>query len=115
MVKIFHLPNGITGVVDERPSTGKVVVQIGVRRGSVDEADHEAGLTMLAMEASAGGTKTRSREQIADDVETRGGSFGVSTARTASEARSASLYLRVLYRKSNSERYRCRWASETCR
>ncbi|MBI1214979.1 MAG: hypothetical protein GC185_04065 [Alphaproteobacteria bacterium] len=81
MTKVFRLPNGVTGVCEERPQSGKVSMQIHVKLGSGDEAADENGLTNLMQEACFGGTATRSRTEIAQGIEDKGGSVGSSTGR----------------------------------
>jgi len=81
MAKIFKLPNGVTCVSEERPQTGKVSMQIHIKSGSLHESAEENGLTFLAQESCNGGTATRSREQIAEDIESKGGSLSTSTSR----------------------------------
>lgn len=72
----LKLANGVTCVCETRPKSGKVTMLIGIRSGSAYEPGHESGLTHLMQEATWGGTHTRSRDQIAEDIESRGGSFG---------------------------------------
>ncbi|MEZ0224487.1 MAG: M16 family metallopeptidase [Alphaproteobacteria bacterium] len=81
MVKTFTLPNGVTCVCEERPQTGKVTMQVVFDKGSGHEAPDENGLTNLTQEACFGGSMTRSREKLAADVESTGGSTGSETTR----------------------------------
>src|ERR1035437_5077135 len=83
MAKIFQLPNGVTCVSEERPQTGKVSMQIHIKSGSANESAEDNGLTFLMQESSNGGTMTRSRDQIAEAVESRGGKISTVTDRTA--------------------------------
>ncbi len=82
MVKTFRLSNGVTCVCEERPKSGKVSMQIHIKSGSVNESAEENGLTFLMQASCLGGTTTRSREQIAEGVESKGGELGSSTDRT---------------------------------
>jgi predicted Zn-dependent peptidase len=75
MIKTFRLPNGVTCVTEDRPNSGKVSMQISFKSGSGDEAAAENGLTYLMQAATNGGTATLSREQLADAVESKGGSI----------------------------------------
>jgi predicted Zn-dependent peptidase len=72
MAKALSLPNGVRIVTEQRPGTGTVAMQIYLRSGGADEAPDESGLTNLMQEASQTGTTTRTRNQIADDAETKG-------------------------------------------
>ncbi len=83
MTKTFRLPNGITCVIEERPQSGKVSMQIRIKSGSADETAEENGLTFLMQESCNGGTKTRSREQLADAVESKGGYISTVTGLTS--------------------------------
>jgi predicted Zn-dependent peptidase len=76
MIKTFRLPNGVTGVTEDRPNSGKVSMQITFKSGSADESAAENGLTSLMRAAMNASTTTRSRLQLADAVESKGGSIG---------------------------------------
>src|SRR3954471_5452925 len=75
-VKTLQLSNGINCAIEERPGSGKVSMQIHIKNGSANEKPEENGLTFLAFQATQGGTATRTREQIAEEVESKGGSIG---------------------------------------
>ncbi|MFN3826057.1 MAG: M16 family metallopeptidase [Micavibrio sp.] len=81
MTKVFHLKNGITCVCEPRPQSGKVSMIVNIKSGSLHEGLDEAGLTNLTQEAAWGGTTSRSMEQIFEDIESRGGTFGSDTTR----------------------------------
>ncbi|TAL38753.1 MAG: insulinase family protein [Alphaproteobacteria bacterium] len=81
MVKTFTLPNGITCVCEERPQTGRVAMQVFIDKGAGHETPEENGLTNLMQESCFGGTSKRSREQIAEEVESKGGGVGSETSR----------------------------------
>ncbi len=83
MVKTFRLPNGVTVVCEERPQSGKVSMQINFKAGSANETIEDNGLTFLMQEACNGGTKTRSRAQLSEDVESKGGTISTVTRRLA--------------------------------
>ena len=91
MVNTFVLPNGITCVCEERPQSGKVAMQVVFDKGSGHEAADENGLTNLMQESCFGGTKTRSRDQIADEVESTGGVTGSETTRPSTSFKAMSL------------------------
>lgn len=76
MPHTFRLPNGLTGVVDERPGSGIVSMMIASMDGSLNDAPGHEGLTYLTQMAADAGTLTRSRLQIAQEIETAGCSFG---------------------------------------
>lgn len=82
MTKVFRLDNGISVICDERPGSGKVSMQILINSGSAAEAAEENGLTSLMQEATMGGTATRSRLKIAQDVEDKGGTLESTTTRS---------------------------------
>ncbi|HYD18551.1 MAG TPA: pitrilysin family protein [Patescibacteria group bacterium] len=71
MVKTLLLQNGVRVVTEQRPGTGTVAIQISIKSGGVDEAAAESGLTNLMQEATQTGTATRSRDQIALDIEAK--------------------------------------------
>jgi len=81
MVNIVTLENGLTCITEERPGTGLVSMQIHVKYGSQNESVDEAGLTFLAQESVNGGTKTLSREELADAIEARGASLATQSSR----------------------------------
>ena len=81
MSKVFQLPNGLTAICEERPGTGKVSMQVYIKSGSANEKPDEAGLTFLTQAATFGGTVSRTRDQISEDVESKGS--GVSGNVTA--------------------------------
>jgi len=83
MIKTSGLPNGVTVVTEDRPNSGKVSMQISLKAGSSDESPSENGLTFLMQEATNGGTTTLSREQLADAVESKGGSIATGSDRTS--------------------------------
>jgi predicted Zn-dependent peptidase len=82
MIKTFHLPNGISGICEERPGTGTVSMHVYIKQGSIHEPADEAGLTFLTQELTNYGTTTRSREQIAEATESKGSSLSTSSDRT---------------------------------
>jgi predicted Zn-dependent peptidase len=91
MTTVFRLPNGITGVCEERPRSGKVSMQIHVKLGSGTEAADENGLTNLMQESCLAGTAARSRAEIAEAIEAKGGSLGSMTGRNTTVFRAQAL------------------------
>ena len=91
MVKTLVLPNGVTCLCEERPDSGFVTMQVFFKKGSAHEAGDEQGLTNLMQEACFGGTATRSRIQISEDAESKGGAIGSETSRQATSFKSLSL------------------------
>lgn len=83
MIKTFRLKNGVSVVCETRPGTGLVSAHIVIGHGSAHEPSGQAGLTFLAQEATNGGTKTRTRQQIAEEMENRGSLLGTTTDRFA--------------------------------
>lgn len=82
MATTTKLPNGITIVTDERAGAGKVSMQVHIRRGVLAETAELCGATYLMTESTLTGTKTRSRDEIADTVEGMGGELDVSVELT---------------------------------
>ncbi len=70
-IKNFRLPNGITCVVDERPQSGKVSMQVHLN-SAFDADPSENGLTALAAKTCLLGTTTKSYDQITNYIESRG-------------------------------------------
>ena len=68
----FRLSNGVTCVIEERPKSGKVSMQIHIN-SAVDENVDENGLTNLTSKASLSGTTTMSYEKLTAEIESRGG------------------------------------------
>jgi predicted Zn-dependent peptidase len=91
MVKTFRLPNGINCVVEQRPETGMVAMQVVVKSGATEDAADKQGATTLMQEVSVAGTTTRSRDQIADEVESKGGGLGGDVLLTSISYKAMSL------------------------
>ena len=73
-----ELPNGIVVLVRENHASPSVVVSGYLRVGSYDEADEQAGLAAFTASALSRGTDRRTFDQIYEEVESVGASFGVS-------------------------------------
>jgi len=74
-VKEAKLKNGLTVAVVEKRSVPIVTVQLLVRAGASSENIKKAGLANMTASMLTKGTKTRSAEQIAQDMEFLGGSI----------------------------------------
>jgi zinc protease len=70
------LKNGLTVAVIEKSSTPIVTAQLLVRSGASSEPASRAGLANLTASMITKGTKTRTAEQIAEEMEFLGGSIG---------------------------------------
>lgn len=81
MIQSIQLGNGVTIICENRPKTGKVSMQVALRNGAAQEPFEHAGLTNLAQEICWGGSKTRSRDDIADAIESLGGSYSSNATR----------------------------------
>ena len=80
MTEHFQLDNGVHVVCEERPGTRKVSMQFVIGYGSDHEQVDENGLTFLTQEVVNGGTKTRSRNELADIIENSGASLVTVTS-----------------------------------
>ncbi len=82
MTNVFRLPNGVTCVVEERPGTEKVSMEVAIRGGSLYETPEENGLTFLSEHAIFGGTETRSRQEIAEYAASKGAVLDVTSGKS---------------------------------
>lgn len=73
-----ELPNGIVVLVRENPTNPTVVVSGYLEVGSRDEAPEQAGLAAFTASALSRGTTHRTFDQIYEEVESVGASFGIS-------------------------------------
>ena len=74
-VKETKLKNGLTVAVVEKHSTPIVTVQLLIRAGAGAETIEKAGLANLTADMLTKGTKTRTAEQIAEEMEFLGASI----------------------------------------
>lgn len=74
-VKETKLKNGLTVAVAEKHNVPLVTVQLLVRSGANAESMEKAGLADIAAAMLTKGTKTRTAEQIAEQIEFLGGSI----------------------------------------
>src|SRR5512138_567269 len=85
------LPNGLTLVTEAMPHVRSVAIGVWLKRGSRHEHESEAGLSHLIEHMVFKGTKTRSAERIASEVDSIGGHMDAFTAKEYS-----SFHLKVL-------------------
>ncbi|HEX8832956.1 MAG TPA: pitrilysin family protein, partial [Abditibacteriaceae bacterium] len=75
------LPNGLTVLVQENHAAPVVAVRMYVRTGSIYEGQYlGTGISHLFEHALSEGTKTRTKEQINDDVQGMGGQSNAYTS-----------------------------------
>ncbi|HIQ01899.1 MAG TPA: insulinase family protein, partial [Anaerolineales bacterium] len=74
----WELPNGIVVLVRENHASPSVVISGYLQVGSYDETDEQAGLAAFTGSALARGTTRRTFDQIYEEVESVGASFGIS-------------------------------------
>lgn len=77
-VKRAVLPNGLTLLVVERHSLPVVKVSVGINAGNLHEPADKAGLANLTASLLSDGTKSRTAQQISEEIEFVGGYVGVS-------------------------------------
>lgn len=74
-VKEKNLANGLTVAVVERKNVPLVTIQLLIESGANAEDESKAGLAKMTASLLTKGTKTRSAEQIAEQIEFLGGSI----------------------------------------
>lgn len=82
MISHDILANGLALVTEYRPGSGKVSMQVHIRRGANVDAAAECGLSNLMQESCFSGTTSRSLDQIAEDIEGKGGAYSGHTGLT---------------------------------
>ena len=80
-VKRTRLPNGLTIITKPARSNNIVSVVVTLKMGSLYETDDEAGLSTFMQDTVIKGTKTRTSEQIALEVESMGTLLSTSANR----------------------------------
>ena len=75
------LGNGLTVLVKESKANDVVAVQLSLGMGAKFESDKEAGISRLLQQSLIKGTKTRSAEQIANEIESAGGRINVGSTK----------------------------------
>ncbi len=68
-VKEFTLKNGLKGAIVERPGVPLVTVQLMIKSGADNEVEEKAGLANLTAALLTKGTKSRTANQIAEQME----------------------------------------------
>ncbi len=86
-----RLPNGLTVLVNENPSTPVVAASLFVRVGTRWETEDTAGISNLLQQLMMKGTTTRSALEIALSAEDIGGSIGAGSDADFSEIRGTAL------------------------
>src|SRR5438045_1929284 len=74
-IQKLELPNGLRIVVREDPRLPLVAISAVFRGGLLAETSQDSGVTRLTAKTLLKGTKTRTAEQIADQIEAVGGSM----------------------------------------
>jgi zinc protease len=90
-IQKFTLPNGLRLLVREDHSLPIVSMNIAFKAGILAETPENNGITKLTSRVLVKGTKTRSAEQIVDQIESLGGTIGADSGNN-----SMSLAVRVL-------------------
>ncbi len=75
-IQKFELPNGLRLLVREDPKLPLVDVRVLLQGGVLAESPEQNGITKLTARSLLNGTTTRSADQIADEIESVGGSIG---------------------------------------
>jgi len=75
------LGNGITVLVKESTANDVVAVQLIVGMGAKFESDKEAGISRLLQQCMLKGTKARTAEQIANEIESVGGRINAGSTK----------------------------------
>jgi len=76
-----RLPNGATIVAKETRKTPAVAINVAIRAGSICDPSDALGATYVLSRVIDRGTKTRSAEAIAEDLDGRGVSLTISVTR----------------------------------
>ncbi|MBI5116764.1 insulinase family protein [Candidatus Poribacteria bacterium] len=74
-IEKLTLPNGLTLLLREDHSVQTVALRLSILGGARDEDKNNTGITSLMSKTMLKGTTTRSAEQIASDIESKGGSI----------------------------------------
>jgi len=72
------LGSGVTVLLRESKANEIVAVQLALGMGAKFESDDEAGISRLLQQSMLKGTKTRSAEEIANEIESAGGRINVA-------------------------------------
>jgi len=93
MIVKERLPNGLTLVTEAMPHVRSVAIGVWLKRGSRHEPEIQSGISHFIEHMVFKGTKTRSAERIAEEVDSIGGHMDAFTAKEY-----ASFHLKVLDR-----------------
>src|SRR4029453_13920825 len=85
------LPNGLTLITESMPHVRSVAIGVWLKRGSRHEREEETGISHFIEHMVFKGTKTRSAEMIAAQVDSLGGPMDAFTAKEY-----AAFHLKVL-------------------
>src|SRR4026208_2145224 len=85
------LPNGLTLVTEAMPHVRSVAIGVWLKRGSRHETEAQSGISHLTEHMAFKGTKTRSAQRSAAEVDSIGGHMDAFTAKEY-----ASFHLKVL-------------------
>jgi predicted Zn-dependent peptidase len=85
------LPNGLTLLTEAMPHVRSVAIGVWLKRGSRHESDAQSGISHFIEHMVFKGTKNRSAERIAEEVDSIGGHMDAFTAKEY-----ASFHLKVL-------------------
>ena len=78
-VRISRLPNGLHIVTHAMPHLETVALGIWVKAGARDELPEENGIAHFLEHLAFKGTRRRSAQQIAEEIESSGGEINAST------------------------------------
>jgi predicted Zn-dependent peptidase len=79
-VEVTRLPSGLTVVTDSMPHLKTATVGVWVGSGSRDEQPDEHGISHLLEHMAFKGTKRRTTQQIAEQIEAVGGDINAATS-----------------------------------
>src|SRR5687768_1811891 len=79
-VNKYRLPNGLTVLLEENHHAPVISLNVGVKVGSSDETDEEAGLSHLLEHMVFKGTPSYGPGEIAKIVEASGGELNAYTS-----------------------------------
>ncbi len=74
-METVHMANGVTLLLRPNPRLPFVYISAALQGGLLSEDDEQVGITALMSELLTRGTKTRSRDEIAKTIESRGASL----------------------------------------
>lgn len=75
------LGNGLTVIVKESRANDVVAIQLSAGMGAEYESDKESGISRLLQQSLLKGTKTRTAEQIANEIESAGGRINAGSTK----------------------------------